>query len=106
MQSARRGHSIFLAKGFGEKHAFAMSEAPLSYEDLQQVYTKLLQGSTSENLIEWQKGETRQRRYLNYQQENLSKNGFEELLQTGYADDMATLRPSGRQYFVNKGILQ
>ena len=83
-----------------------MSEAPLSYEDLQQVYTKLLQGSTSENLIEWQKGETRQRRYLNYQQENLSKNGFEELLQTGYADDMATLRPSGRQYFVNKGILQ
>ena len=106
MQSARRGHSIFLAKGFGEKHAFAMSEAPLSYEDLQQVYTKLLQGSTSENLIEWQKGETRQRRYLNYQQENLSKNGFEELLQTGYADDMATLQPSGRQYFVNKGILQ
>ena len=106
MQSARRGHSIFLAKGFGEKHAFAMSEAPLSYEDLQQVYTKLLQGSTSENLIEWQKGETRQRRYLNYQQENLSKNGFEELLQTGYADDMTTLRPSGRQYFVNKGILQ
>lgn len=99
--SAMRSHSIFLAKGFGEQHDFAVNEAPLSYEDLLSVYDKLLNGSESSLLIDWKKGDVRERRFLNYQQENLAQNGFEERIQTSNADDFDTLLPTGVVYKVS-----
>ena len=99
--SAMRSHSIFLAKGFGEQHDFAVNEAPLSYADLLSVYDKLLNGSESGLLIDWKKGDVRERRFLNYQQENLAQNGFEERIQTGSADDFDTLLPTGVVYKVS-----
>ena len=96
--SAMRSHSIFLAKGFGENHGYAVNEAPLSYDDLMQVYERLLSGSQSGELIDWKKGDARERRFLNYQQENLEKYGFEERVQTAAADDHDTLVPTGTIY--------
>ena len=93
-----RSHSIFLAKGFGESHGYAVNEAPLSYDDLMQVYERLLSGSQSSELIDWKKGDARERRFLNYQQENLEKYGFEERVQTAAADDHDTLVPTGTIY--------
>ena len=96
--SAMRSHSIFLAKGFGESHGYEVNEAPLSYDDLMQVYERLLSGSQSGELIDWKKGDARERRFLNYQQENLEKYGFEERVQTAAADDHDTLVPTGTIY--------
>lgn len=96
--SAMRSHSIFLAKGFGESHGYAVNEAPLSYDDLMQVYERLLSGSQSGEVIDWKKGDARERRFLNYQQENLEKYGFEERVQTAAADDHDTLVPTGTIY--------
>ena len=96
--SAMRSHSIFLAKGFGERHDYTVNEAPLSYDDLSQIYEKLLTGSQGGALIDWKKGDARDRRFLNYQQENLKQYGFEERIQTGDAGDYDTLLPTGTIY--------
>ncbi len=100
-QNIQRAHSVFLAKGFGESHDYAVSDAALSYDDLQKVYAKLLSGSTGENLVEADKN--RQRRFLNYRQEDLAS-GFEEMLQSGEADDITSFKPTGTVYMLPKNL--
>lgn len=46
-----RSNPILLIKGFGEKHGLAYSEKPVSYLDLQQAYTDLLNGKQSSELF-------------------------------------------------------
>ena len=93
--SAMRSHSIFLAKGFGESHGYAVNEAPLSYDDLMQVYERLLSGSQSSELIDWKKGDARERRFLDY---FVPGNPLTEYIQTGFAGDRSTFHPTGTVY--------
>lgn len=46
-----RFNPILLVKGIGEKHEFAVSDKPVSYYDLPQAYTDLLDGKQSAELF-------------------------------------------------------
>lgn len=107
-----RQHSIFLAKGFGESHDYAVNEAPFSYDDLQTAYARLLSGSPAGELCDYKAGDARERRYLNYVHEfkgsefsEMNGSGFIEMLQTGRADDLDTLKPTGNTYQPPKSIV-
>ena len=100
-----RQHSIFLAKGFGESHDYAVNEAPFSYDDLQTAYARLLSGSPAGEVSDYKPGDARERRYLNYVHEfkdngfsEMDGSGFIEMMQTGWADDLSTLKPTGVTY--------
>lgn len=109
-------HSIFLAKGFGESHPYAVNEAPLSYDDLQTVFGRLLDGETGEDLCDWKAGDARERRFFNYthqysqsdgetvQTKEIDDDGFIEMIQTGFAGDYSTLKPSGKIYSLPKTV--
>lgn len=107
-----RQHSIFLAKGFGESHEYAVNEAPFSYDDLQTAYARLLGGSPAGQLCDYKAGDARERRYLNYVHEfkgsefsEMSGSGFIEMMQTGRADDLSTLQPTGVTYQPPKSMV-
>ena len=98
-----RQHSIFLAKGFGESHVYTVNKAPFSYADLQSAYQRLLSGIDSSALIDYKEGDTRERRFLNYLHEKgvseiNRKAGFIEMIQTGEAGNLNTLKETGNVY--------
>ena len=88
---------LFLVKGINESHdSMQISEAPISFEDLQEAYVRLLDGKTSDEIFDWKEGDTRERRFLKYS--FLDEDHMEEYLQTGYAFDMDTMIPTGREF--------
>lgn len=91
-----RQNPIFFAKGINEKHDMQISNAPISYEDLQEAYSRLLEGKNSQEIFAAEEGEQRERRYLYY--EYLKEDHIEEYYQTGDAGDVTTLKPTGVVY--------
>lgn len=91
-----RCNPLLAVKGIGEQHPMEVSEAPVSYEDLQELYRRLLDGETGEALFDAREGENRTRRALMYHY--LKENYIAEYFQMGYATDMDTLVPSGEIY--------
>lgn len=91
-----RQNPLLLIKGIGESHPYRISEAPISYEDLQQAYVRLMDGEKSENLFDWREGDARERRYLEYI--FYSEDHMKEYLQRGYATDPETFQPTGNEY--------
>ena len=91
-----RENPLFLAKGRGESHEFRISEQPVSYEDLQEIYVRLLDGKMSDELIDYAEDEQRDRRIIVF--DLAHKENFVEYLQTGRADDEDTMVPTGREY--------
>lgn len=89
-----RSNPILYIKGVGEKHKFQVSDAPISYEDLQGAYSKLLQGKDSKNCFEYQEGDVRKRRFL------LDTDGgpIYEYIQSGHAADETTINKTGVVY--------
>lgn len=87
---------IFFVKGMNEKHSFSVSEAPISYEDLQEAYVRLLDGAGSDRIFDWKEGDQRQRRYLFY--EGGEEDHMIEYIQPGYADDVTTMYETGNVY--------
>lgn len=92
-----RQNPMFMVKGVGERHAYQVSNAPISYEDLQEAYRRLLEGKKSTDCFDAKEGDDRKRRYLFYR--NVSAYHMIEYIQTGQARDMATLQPTGNEYF-------
>ena len=94
-----RQHPFLLIKGRHEKHPFAVSSAPLSHEDLQDAFLKLIDGAKSSELFPWEEGSERDRRYLycRYGAEDT----LEEYDQTGSADCPETMTATGRVYARN-----
>ena len=93
-----RQAALFLAKGMGEQHdTMQISEAPVSYEDLQQAFLRLADGKQSDAIFDWKEGDVRERRYLLYSFEEAAHH-MAEYLQTGHAQDMDTMVPTGREY--------
>ena len=95
-----RQHSIFLAKGFGEQHDYAVNEAPLSYADLQTVYQRILNGNSSDELIDYQAGDQRDRRFLEATDDGV----LVEKIQKGAAGDFDTIEATGNIYKIAKSI--
>lgn len=51
-ESSGRQNPILYVKGINEHHEMISSEKPVSYEDLNEIYTGLLEGKTSEELLQ------------------------------------------------------
>lgn len=91
-----RSNPLLAVKGIGERHAMAVSEAPISYEDLQTAYARLMDGMASAQVFDAQEGESRSRRFLLYNY--LHEDHIEEYYQNGYATDQAGFTATGRVY--------
>ena len=92
-----RQAALLLVKGRGEQHdTMQISEAPISYEDLQTAYVRLLDGAQSDSVFDWKEGDVRERRFLEYTPGD--DGHMVEYLQKGHAQDMSTMIPTGRVY--------
>lgn len=88
---------LLLIKGVGETHdTMQISEAPVSYEDLQEAYRRLLDGAWSDTVFDCREGDHRDRRYLWYAVTD--EDYLVEYQQTGYASDLSTMIPTGREF--------
>lgn len=91
-----RANPFLMIKGVGEHHEFTVDEAPISYEDLQEAYSRLLDGKTGNEIFDWNAGDKRTRRYLKY---NYTKEyHIEEYFTDGYADDVFAMKASGKEF--------
>ena len=92
-----RQSAMLLIKGRGEQHdTMQTSQAPVSYVDLQQAYVRLLDGAESTGGFDWKEGDVRERRFL---MDSLGQDGrIVEYTQTGYAQDLTTMIPTGRVF--------
>ena len=95
-----RQNPILFIKGVGEKHDFQISEAPVSWVDLQEAFGRLLNGSDSMSAFDVREGESRERRYLYYEY-NKDEHMY-EYMQTGFADDFNTFKPTGQEYVLGR----
>lgn len=95
-QYGLRDNPILYIKGIDEKHDMMNSDAPISYEDLQLAYQRLLQGTASNKVFDWKEGDYRERRFLWY--EYTKEDYMEEYLQKGHAGNRDTLESTGRVY--------
>lgn len=91
-----RQNPMFLVKGINEKHEMSISEAPISYEDLQEAYARLMAGKDSSGIFDWNEGDQRERRYLWFQY--LKEDNMIEYMQTGEACDPDTMYKTGREF--------
>lgn len=91
-----RQNPILFVKGINEKHEYRESDAPISYEDLNTAYERLLNGSSSDQIFDYKSGDLRQRRFLFYYFEN--DEHMVEYTTTGNAADTDKLMPTGREY--------
>ena len=86
-----RSNPILYIKGIDEHHDFVVSDIPVSYTDLQEIYEKLLQGAKSDELLPYQEGQKRTRRWLR----DIDGGRIDEYVQTGHASNETTLKPTG-----------
>ena len=92
-----RQAALLLIKGRNEQHdTMQISEAPISYEDLQEAYVRLLDGAQSDAVFDWKEGDTRERGFLEYAPG--SEKHMVEYLQKGHAQDLTTMVPTGRVF--------
>lgn len=91
-----RHNPAFLVKGIDEKHDMYTSMAPISYEDLQEAYVRLLDGKNSTEIFDWKEGDQRERRYLFYYY--LKEDHMVEYMINGDAGDESSLVPTGREF--------
>lgn len=91
-----RGNPLLAIKGIGEAHPLQVSEAPISYEDLQEAYRRLLSGTPGGQVFDAQEGQERARRFLGYFYEQ--EEHMQEYRQQGHASDIDTMIPTGTRY--------
>ena len=59
-----RHNPLFLIKGFGEHHPFAVSDQPMSYAWLPEIYQNLLEGASGGEVLQYDPEQENVRRYL------------------------------------------
>lgn len=91
-----RQNPILMIKGKHESHDYIVSGAPISYVDLMEAYSRLLDGEKAEDAFDAKKGDIRDRRFLNYV--FLYEDCLEEYIQSGYATDSLTFQPTGKVF--------
>lgn len=87
----RQQTPILFVKGIGEKHELRISEAPISYVDMQGAFDKLFIGNLSDNVFEWEAGDERRRRLLWITGEEKEGEDIFEFIQTGKSWDPNTV---------------
>ena len=87
---------IFFVKGIQESHAFTKSDAPISYEDLQEAFARLLDGASSDQIFDWKSGDQRERRFLFYQFGEIEH--IVDYMQPGRAADAEAMYETGKTY--------
>lgn len=93
-----RQNPLLLVKGTGEKARFSVNNTPVSYENICTVFQSLLEGSPSSQAI----GEhSIDERVYYHSNRAIGETEFEECIQYGYADDLDTLKPTGKVYSFN-----
>lgn len=95
-QGVDRQNPILFAKGRNESHTFAVSDAPISHDDLQEAYVRLLNGSKSDEIFDAKEGDVRERNYLLYALRD--KNHMTEYTTLGHASDMDALKKTGNVF--------
>lgn len=96
LEAVGRQNPFFCVKGIREKHEFQTSDAPVSYDDLQEAYRRLLDGAGGDDIFDWRSGDHRERRYLFH--EYLEEDQMIEYMQTGRADDTESMYETGNVY--------
>ena len=91
-----RQNVMLMVKGFNEHHDFNISGAPISYDDLQTAYERLMNGSSSEDAFDAKEGDQRERRFLFHRFAHMEN--LEEFILRGTADDDSALEPTGVEY--------
>lgn len=91
----RQNPALFI-KQKNEQHDFRISSIPVSYEDLQSVYSRLLEGKSGDELFDYKETDSRERRYIFFQYGK--ENNMQEYIQTGSASDNSTMIPTGNIY--------
>ena len=85
-----RNHPIFMVKGIDEHHvAMKTSDAPVSFEDLQEMFMRLMDGAGAEEAFDWHEGDVRDRMCYVYYNAPLWTNV--KHVQHGHAGDRSTL---------------
>lgn len=82
---------ILFIKGFDEHHEMQTNDAPISHDDLQEAYTRLLLGKSSDELFDYQEGDYRERRFLFQDDDDNPLQIMEEYVQKGHAGNWDTL---------------
>lgn len=95
-QGKDRQNPIFFVKGINEKHEMTYNDAPISYEDLQDAYVKLLDGADGGNIFEYKEGDERERRFILFGSHD-KKHMYECILE-GHASDSDSLHETGVTY--------
>lgn len=91
-----RQNPIFFVKGINEHHDLVTSHAPVSFEDLQEAYQRLLAGKQSNEIFDWKEGDHRNRRVLVY--EYKKDDPMIEYIQPGNARDTDLMYQTGNIY--------
>ena len=89
-----RQNPVLMVKGIEEEHEFDVSQAPISYDDLQEAFCRLTDGKQSEECFDAREGDERKRRFMHF----IREGEITEYEQTGYASDLETLKPTGREF--------
>lgn len=82
---------ILFIKGFDEHHEMWVNDAPISHDDLQEAYVRLLSGKSSDELFDYQEGDYRERRFLFQDDDDNPLEIMEEYVQKGHAGNWDTL---------------
>lgn len=92
-----RQDPVLFVKGINEHHEFNVSKAPVSYDDLQVAYERLMNGNSSTDIFDCKEGDVRERRYLWHDLDGTET--MIEYIQTGWAWDDETMYPTGNEYY-------
>lgn len=95
-----RQNPLLLIKGKNESHEFNISDAPISFSDLQLAYERLLDGSQSDKVFDWKEDDVRERRYLYYADWRHDEEMI-EYISYGKANDSSSLIETGKKYVIS-----
>ena len=92
-----RGNALLAVKGIGEKHdTMTVSDVPISYEDLQDAYGRLMDGAAGEAVFGIEPEADRTRRFILYEYSEEDRMVEYEL--NGHAFDIENMTPTGEVY--------
>ena len=89
-----RQNPVFFVKGINEHHPLQISSAPVSFSDLGDAYTKLINASKGDTIFPYQETDMRKRRWLYYD----GGEYMTEYYQYRNAWDIDSLKESGITY--------
>ena len=91
-----RANPMFMVKGINEHHEFEVSDKPLSYLDLMDIYSELLDGKTAKEATDDIPDE-RERTFMWYRNWRLEEHMVEYVV-TAKAWEWYKFRPTGNEY--------